>query len=42
MNNKDINEMVEQEVEVVTEFSASETTLGGSGQYKEAGIGRFL
>ncbi len=42
MNNKDLNEMVEQEVEVVTEFSASEMTLGGSGMYRESGIGRFM
>lgn len=36
------NEIVEQEIELVTEFSASEATLGGSGKYKEAGVGRFL
>jgi hypothetical protein len=28
--------------ESLMELCASESTLGGSGQYKEAGIGRFL
>ncbi len=36
------NAIVEQEIELVTEFSASETTFGGSGQYREAGVGRFF
>ncbi len=35
------NAIVEQEIELVTEFSASEVTLGGPGRYREAGIGRF-
>ncbi len=46
MQNKDINttETVnsQEENELLTEFCASEMTLGGSGQYKEAGVGRFL
>lgn len=28
--------------ETLTEFCASESTMGGSGQYREAGVGRFL
>ncbi len=28
--------------ELLTEVCASESTLGGSGQYREAGVGRFL
>ncbi len=46
MNNKDLNttETVDfqEENELFTEFCASEITLGGSGQYREAGVGRFL
>ncbi len=28
--------------EALTQFCASEATMGGSGKYKEAGVGRFL
>lgn len=28
--------------ETLSEFCASEATMGGSGQYREAGVGRFL
>ncbi len=46
MQNKDLNttETVDSQEEnaLLTEFCASEVTLGGSGQYREAGIGRFM
>jgi hypothetical protein len=32
----------EMEDELLTEVVASDSTLGGSGTYREAGIGRFL
>ncbi len=33
---------LELEGESLTEICASESTLGGAGQYREAGVGRFL
>jgi len=32
---------IKVEDEVLTEFVASESTMGSRGQYREAGIGRF-
>ena len=33
---------LELDSESLTEVCASESTFGGTGQYREAGIGRFL
>ncbi len=46
MNNKDLNSTetvgFQEEKELLTEFCASEMTLGGAGRYKENGGGRFV
>lgn len=43
IKNQELNpQAIQLDDEVLTQFSASEATMGGSGQYKEAGIGRFL
>lgn len=43
LKNQELNPQdIQLDDEVLTQFCASEATMGGSGAYKEAGVGRFL
>ncbi len=43
IKNQELNPQdIQLDDEVLTQFCASEATMGGSGKYREAGVGRFL
>ncbi|BBE09297.1 Hypothetical protein MCB1EB_1136 [Mycoavidus cysteinexigens] len=42
IKNQELNQDIQLDDEVLTQICASEATMGGSGQYREAGVGRFL